>query len=315
MAEKKPRIVRDAEGYWSVLELTAEGTERTKGNLGHIPPIELMEERKAILTVLGLAKDASNKRIACVSILCAILQEQIARVEAWQGKGNASKGVDVELKGAFQKCEDRYFEDRILNAEHEDHAIYLGQLPKEDARGNPLELDGKLEPRKQFEAFLTNTRKEPSYANAKSTVLAYFNLCGKMPFDPDGSIVPPEIMAQEVANARTITPKDNSLRARLWELRNELIDEAQAPPGDDLPVIMRTLREMLEMATQLENIHAARLTARGGNRVGDSIADKGAEAIRKAQESTGRVQTEVPALPAPAKPEARELPPETSTAQ
>lgn len=315
MADKlKPTIVRDGEGYWSILETDKDGNQRTRGNMGHIPPIEEMEEREALLVFLDLADKASTKRVGAVSLLTRIMQEGLARIEAWQGKGDASKGLDNELKGAFQKCEDKYFE-KYMDVAHPDHPLFVGRLPKLDSRGNPLEIDGKLTPAKQFEAFLTATRKEPTYAANKNTILSYFSFCGKLPLSDDGTLVPPEVMAQEVQNARVIVPKDNSFKARLWEMRNELLDEAKVPPGDDLPAILRTLREMTDYAQQLENIHAARLTAAGGARVGDSVQARSDEAIRKAQESTGRVAPEVPALPAPAKPEAKEIPQEPATAQ
>lgn len=303
MADKaKPRIVRDnTTGAWSILDVQPDGsTVVRKGDKGNIPAIPNMSEHESILMFLDLADKASTKRNAAVSLLARILKEQMGRVEAWRGKGNPTAGIDNELKGAFQKCEDKYFE-KFLSKDHPDHELFVGRLPKLDLQGKPLEIDGKLEAVKQFEAFLTATRRDPSYANNKNTVLGYFNLCGKLPYDEDGTIVPPEVMAQEVANARIVTPADNSLRKRLMDLRTELMDEKKAPPGDDLPAILRTLAEMTEYAQQLENIHAARLTARGGARVGDSVKDKADAEIKRMQEGSSLV----PSLPAPEKPEVK----------
>lgn len=303
MADKvKPKIVRDQDGNYAVQEQQSDGSWKTRGDKGMLAPIHNMDEREAVFMFLELADKASSKRAAAVSLLARILSEQLERVAPWQGKGDAQKGIDVELKGAFQKCEDRYFE-KFMDPKHADHALFIGRLPKLDSKGSSLEIDGKLEPRKQFEAFLTNTRREPSYANNKNTVLGYFNLCGKLPYDDKGDIVPPEIMAQEVSNARIVVARDNSLKARLWELRNELVDEKKAPPGDDLPAILRTLAEMTDITRQMENVVAARLTAAGG-RVGSTQAQSD-EAIRKAQESTSLgkqavKQPETPLLEAPA---------------
>jgi hypothetical protein len=283
--KRRSLIVRDEQGNWSVLDVDKDGNQKTKGNLSHIAPIDPMTSRESVFFFLGLAKEAPNKRIAAVSLMADILKEQGSRVDAWKGKGDPKKGLDNDLKGAFQKCEDKFFE-KYMDKGHPDHKQFVRSLPTADGRGNPLELEGKLVPEKQYEAFLTNTRKDPSYANAKNLVLSYFSLCGNMPYDDDGRIIPPEVMAVMVNNARIVVPRDNSFKARLYDLRREVMAENKNPPDDDLPEILATLKDLTQFIEGLENVAARRRTERPKPGAVKALSD---EAIAAAQASTGRV--------------------------
>lgn len=222
--------------------------------------IEAMEEAQATFVFLGLAKDAPGKRVAAVSLLAAIIAKYGDKIEAWKGNCDTSKGLPNELKSAFQDCETDYFK-HYMDKDHKDHAKFVQRLPTADGRGNELSVLGKLNKEAQFQAFMANTRKEPSYANAKNTVLGFYGYLGRLPVGDDGNLVPPEIMRVYVQNARIIEQADNSFKGKVYALHRWLVaGENDAPPDDDLPEIVSTLREILAQAETMEKAAAVRRT-------------------------------------------------------
>jgi hypothetical protein len=284
--------VRNSDGSWSILRKNKDGTQVTDGDKGHLPSIPVMAEHDSLMLFLDVAAKQGTKREAFVSTLCRIVEHGLDRIEAWQGKGNPSEGLDNTLKGAFQKCEDRYFE-QFMDAKHPEHRLFVGRLPTTDSRNKPLEIAGKLNRDKQFEAFMTLTRKESTYAFLKNLVLSMFSYVGQLPYDDDGNIIPPEVMRVMVDKARIIVPQDNSFRAKLAVLHRVLTadsTEAPKPEGDDLPTIVAMLESMLEVAKADEAAEATRVLARV--KPGD-VKQASDDAITAAQASTGRTKPQV----------------------
>jgi hypothetical protein len=283
MAQAKPEVLFDAAKHvWQIQTRDSKGNLRVTDKEESITP---MDEADAAKTFALHAKDAPRKRIAALTLLSAILAEFHSKVAAWQGTLDPHKGLPNELKGAFLDCETAYFR-KFMEATHPAHAVFVSSLPTTDGRGNELTVMGKLNQEAQFQAFLTITRKDPSYGNAKNTVLGYFGYIGKLPMGEDGRLIPPEFMSQLVRNVRIIEQGDRSFRAMLGILHRTLVqgaDEGQEKPtDDDLPTIVAMLREMYEAAQEQERAAAER--ARQRVHVGD-IAKNGQTMIERAQEA------------------------------
>jgi hypothetical protein len=280
-------FVRNSDGSWSVMRKNKDGSQVVDKDNGHLPAIPVMDEHESLILFLDVASKQGSKREAFVSVLCRIVEHGLDRIEAWQGKGNPSEGLDNTLKGAFQKCEDRYFE-QFMDPKHPEHKLFSGRLPTVDSRNKPLEIGGKLSKDKQFEAFMTLTRKESTYAFLKNLVLSMFSYVGQLPYDDDGNIIPPEVMRVMVDKARIIVPQDTSFRAKLAALHRVLTADSKelaAPEDADLPTIVAMLADMLEVAKAEETAAATRALHRA--KPGDVKAASD-EAITAAQASTGR---------------------------
>jgi hypothetical protein len=249
---------------------------------------DAMGEDDAIRVYLAHSKDAPKKRWAATTLLATILtQFYESHLSAWQGTGDRQKPIPSELSAQFRSCEEKYFE-RFLDAKHPSFEVFVSALPTTDMRGHELLTNGKLNRPAQFQAFLTAMRKEPTYNNTKNTVLGFFSYLGKLPMGDDGRLIPPEVMAVMVRNARINTPVDNSYKAKLSLLYRVLVsdsDEGQDKPTDeDLPAIIAMLEQMLDKAKSEEVAAAGRAAQRV--KPGD-VAKLAGEAISDAKQGEG----------------------------
>lgn len=284
MAQAKPEVLFNAENHtWQIQVKDAQGNTRVSDKVVSMEPMETVA---AVRVFLGLAKDAPNKRLGAMTLLSVILSEFHEMVAPWQGTADVHKGIPNELKGQFRDCEGKFFE-RYMDPKHPEHEQFIGRLPTADGRGNELTIAGKLNRQAQFQAFLTNTRAEPTYNNAKNVVLGYFAYYGKMPVGDDGRLIPPEIMTVLVRNARIVEQADNSFKGRLSTLYRVLCadsEEGEKPTDAELPAVTAMLQEMLVKAKELESSAAQR--AQELRKPGDVVGITEAS-IAKAQASTG----------------------------
>jgi hypothetical protein len=281
MAQPKPVVLFDPEKHlYQVQTKDAQGNTRIADSMSSI---EAMETTAAVQVFLGLAKDAPNKRVAAVSLLAAIMGQFSDSIEAWRGNGDPKQPVPNELKGTFQRLEVRFFE-QFQAKDHPYREQFMNRLPPADMRGKSLDAGAKPNWEARFDAFLTATRKDSTYANAKNTVLGFFSYLGRSPVGDDGQLIPPEAMAVMVRNARIVEEADNSYKGKLAKLYRILVadsDEGDAPADDDMPTIVAMLGEMLDKAKTLESAAATR--ARQRMTPGQTVAQVGvAEAAKEA---------------------------------
>lgn len=256
MASKEKVFFDSEKGQYKIIFTNGKGDEQTRDTVSVIHP---MNQTDAVNVFLGLAKEAVNKRTAAVTLLAMILSQELKSLEEWQGKCDRTKQLPNELKTAFQDAETAFFKP-MMDDKHPQHKGFVGRLSKVNERGEPLESDGKPNRQAQFQYFMTVTRRDPSYANAKNTVLGYFGYVGSLPYTEKGDIVPPEIMRVLVNEVRDIKAPDNSYKARLYEMYREVVVESKNPPDADLPEIARTARELAEHLKTLADAAARRAT-------------------------------------------------------
>lgn len=268
MASKEKVFFDSEKGLYKIIFTNNKGDEQTRDSVSVIHP---MNQTDAVNVFLGLAKEAVNKRVAAVTLLGMILQQELTSLKDWQGACDRTKQLPNELKTAFQDAETAFFKP-MLDEKHPQHKSFVGRLPKVNERGEALEVDGKPNRQAQFQYFMTVTRKEPSYANAKNTVLGYFGYVGSLPYTDKGDIVPPEIMRVLVNEVRDVKAPDNSYKARLYALYREVVVESKNPPGEDLPEIARTARELADHLKTLADAEARRVTEKDKVKPGDVVA-------------------------------------------
>lgn len=306
MASKEQVFFNQETGEYAIQYTDSKGDLKTRDKVMQIDPVS---EGDVLKQCLGLAKDAPKKRRGAVTLLALIMKWGLERdkLQGWRGNGARDKPIPNELKSAFQKCEDGYFE-QFLDKNHPEHDLFVGRLPKENERGEALERDGKINQQARFEYFVSTTRREPSYANAKNLVLGFFNYCGQLPYAPDGEhIIPPEVMRVYVSNAREKVEADNSIKGKLHAIRRECMAEGSNPPDDDLPEIVATLKDLLPYMEGLMNVAAQRATARP--KAGDVVeeANKALESA-KATLYGGKAKADKKAAKAEVKAEKKEEP-------
>jgi hypothetical protein len=291
----KPNVIFDAASHlWQVQVKDSQGNLRVQDS---VASIEAMENFAATSVFLGLAKEAPNKRVAAVTLLSAIMADHITSLEAWRGNGDPKQPIPRELSGTFQRCEVKWFE-KYMDPKHPEHDKFVNRLPTADGRGNILDTNGKPNYEARFDAFLTNTRKEPSYNNAKNVVLGFFSLLGRTPIGDDGRLIPPEVMAVMVRNARIIEQADTSYKGKLAVLYRVLVqgaEDTEGPTDDDLPTIVAMLAEMHEKAKELET--AAAMRAQQRLKPGMSVPAAADNAIASARATLESVKQDVKGAP------------------
>lgn len=278
MANKETVVFLADKGAYQIQYKDGKGNTMVRDT---IPTVEALPQYKAVEVFQGYAKDEVNRRRAAMSLLAVILEFGGESLSAYKGAQDPAKPLPKELKDSFKDAEAAYFK-QYMHPDHPDHKGFIAHLPKINARQEQLEVGGKLNPERQFQYFLTTLREAPAYANAKNIVLSFWAYCGQSPMGADGRLLPPEAIRVMVANVRVLTPADNSLKARLYAIRRELMAENISPPDDDLPEIVATLRETLEYCQTLATAAATRATTRVKpgdvvQQTKDAITDAGAK--------------------------------------
>jgi hypothetical protein len=279
----KDEVLFNAENHvWQIQRKDSKGNTMVRDKELSIEP---MDEGDAVKVYLLHSKDAPKKRTAAVTLIAGIMSAYYeAYLSAWQGTADPHKGVPRELIGQFNDCEGKFFE-RYLDKNHALHELFVTTLPTEDLKGNPLTVMGKLNRAAQFQAYLTAMRQEPTYSNTKSTVLGYFAYLGKLPVGDDGRLIPAEVMAVMVRNARIIEQADTSFKGKLGVLHRILLadsDEGEKPKDEELSTVEAMLAEMLDKVKALKSAADQRATERPKPGTVVGITD---ESIAKAQES------------------------------
>lgn len=255
MASKDKAVFLADKAAYQIQYVDSKGDTKVRDT---IPMVHVMAEEKAVDALAGLAKDSKNIREACVTIIARIMDKGGETLEAYKGQCAPDKNLPDELKKSMQGAEEAYFR-QFMDAKHPHYKAFLSRLPRENVRGEPLEVGGKLNVERQFQYFLTATRQNSNYANAKNIVLSFWGYCGQSPMAADGkNMIPPEIMRVMVSQVRTVETRDNSAKARLWEVRREIMAESKNPPDDDLPEIVATLRDLLSHCETLATAAANR---------------------------------------------------------
>jgi hypothetical protein len=291
MASKENAVYVADKNAYQIQYVDSKGDTKVRDT---VPMVHAMAEDRAVDVLQGYAKDTQNQREASVSLITRIMTGAGETLSAYKGQVKPSDGLPQELKASMQGAEEAYFK-RYMDPKHAHHKSFIAKLPKTNLRGEALEVGGKLNTERQFQYFLTATRQNPSYSNAKNIVLSFWAYCGQSPLSEDGkSLIPPEVMRVMVAQVRTVQVKDNSVKGRLWEIRREIMAESKNPPDDDMPEIVATLRDLLGHCETLAKAAATRATARA--KPGDVVqqtkdAIAGANAKQTAAPPTdGKVQ-------------------------
>lgn len=276
----KQEVLFDVDKHlYQVQETQADGSLKVKDS---IPSIEVMETNEAVSVYLGLARSASNKRVAAATLIAAILTKHEAHVSAWRGKGDKTKPTPKELLGTFQRLEAKFFES-FMETDHPYHNEFLGRLPPNDSRGGALDVDGQPNWSGRLEAFLTMTRKDPSYSNTKSLVLALYSYVGWLPVGQDGRLIPPEAMAAMVRAVRVTIPPDTSYRGALAKLHRILMadsDEGDKPTEAELPAVEAMLADLFVKVKELRNIAATKAT-----QARENVPQQAGDMIQRAQDA------------------------------
>lgn len=253
---------------WVITYVDSKGDTKTRDG-GVIPPVAIMDEGKAVEALQGLAKDSGNLRRAAMTLLAKILEFGGTAVAEYKGQVKPTENLPAEMKKTMQSAEEGYFK-QYLDPKHVHHKSFMARLPKENERGEALEVGGKLNQERQFQYFLTAMRQGSSYSNAKNVALSFWAYCGQGPMSADGkTLVPPEVMRVMVAEVKIVTPADTSIKGRLHTIRREAIAESKAGADDDIPEVVATLRELLLHYEQLQVAAAQRATIKA--RAGDVV--------------------------------------------
>jgi hypothetical protein len=259
MASKENAVYVADKNAYQIQYVDSKGDTKVRDT---VPMVHVMSEDKAVDVLQGYAKDTQNQREAAVSLITRIMTTAGDSLNAYKGAVKGTEALPQELKASMQGSEEAYFK-RYMDPKHPHHKAFTSRLPKTNARGEALEVGGKLNTERQFQYFLTATRQNPSYSNAKNIVLSFWAYCGQSPLSEDGkSLIPPEVMRVMVAQVRTVQTKDNSVKARLWEIRREIMAESKNPPDDDMPEIVATLRDLLGHCETLATAAATRARAK-----------------------------------------------------
>jgi hypothetical protein len=259
MASKENAVYVADKNAYQIQYVDSKGDTKVRDT---VPMVHTMTADKAVDALQGYAKETQTLREAAITALTLIMQNAGDSLNAYKGQVKGTEALPQELKATMQGAEESYFK-RYMDPKHQHHKAFVSRLPKTNARGEALEVGGKLNTERQFQYFLTATRQNPSYSNAKNIVLSFWAYCGQSPLSEDGkSLIPPEVMRVMVANIRTVQTKDNSVKGRLWEIRREIMAESKNPPDDDMPEIVATLRDLLGHCETLAKAAATRATAR-----------------------------------------------------
>lgn len=284
----KEKAIHDAKtGEWRILVTDKEGNEKVRPG-GVVPDIEKMDEMEAVQVFQGLVSKAENRRRASVSLLCAILQHSLAQgdaMKAHQGQGNRESGqLSSGLREDFRTAENAYFE-QFMRPEHAAHKTFVSRLPKQNEKGQPLELEGKPNVRERLAYFITSLRGDSNYAVAKNLVLKFFHFVGNLPYDEKGHIIPPEIMRVMIAQELDVKPRDNSYAARLTVMIRELINPANPEKptvieDDRLPMLLQDAKALVAELDRLSTLAAERAQARAKPGDVKSAADTAMDSAR-----------------------------------
>lgn len=289
MANSKDHAVWLADkSAYQIQYRTQDGSLRVRDT---IPMVTKLATGDSLRAMGGWVKTQDKLRMAALSILSEALAFGGEALEAYKGACPADKPLPKEFLSSFRDAEVAYFK-QFLHADHPAHEAFMKSLPIVNDRQEKLEVGGKLNVERQFQYYLSTTRAAPSYSNAKNVVLSFWGYCGLSPVNGDGTcMVPPEVMRVMVAEVKVVEAPDNSIKGRLYAIRREMIAESKMPPDDDMPEILATLRDLFTHAEGLEKAAAERRSKRPqkGDKTVEALSD---EAIRKMQESTGRVPTE-----------------------
>jgi hypothetical protein len=259
MASKENAVFIPATNSYQIQYRDSKGDLKTRDT---IPMVHAMDEGKAVDVLQGYAKDTLNQREAAATIITRILTSAGESLAVYKGAVKGDAALPQELKATMQGAEEAYFK-RYMDPKHPHHKAFVSRLPKVNARGENLEVGGKLNIERQFQYFLTATRQNPSYSNAKNIVLSFWAYCGQSPMAEDGkNLIPPEAMRVMIAQVRTVQTADNSVKGRLYAIRREIMAESKNPPDDDMPEIVATLRDLLGHCETLAKAAATRATAR-----------------------------------------------------
>jgi hypothetical protein len=114
-----------------------------------------------------------------------------------------------------------------MKTDHALHRSFISRLPKMTERGDDiLNQQGEADNAERYAYFLTSLRKDASYAQAKNLFLNFWSFVGAEPYHEDKKgihILPPEVMRVMVANAKNVTPPDNSWAGQFDRICREMV--------------------------------------------------------------------------------------------
>jgi hypothetical protein len=260
---KRINILRDPET--GEYKLASSGKDGQENVFEIVPIIEHMNVTDACKVLLGYAKERQTLREAACSLLGDIIHEYPDRLGAWKGQVAKDGPIPKEFKDAFRDCETDFFK-KFMDKDHPAHKIFVGGLPKMNDKGQTLEVNGKPNVEAQFQYFLSATRSEGNYANAKNMVSGLYCFVGIEPINDDGNLIPPEVMRAMVSNAKGEgNVRDNTFKAKLYSIFTELVtkDGWKREPTDNWPEMKRTINELAQWVNQYADIAAKTKTEAG----------------------------------------------------
>lgn len=264
-------------GGYEIIKTKTDGTREVRDTM---PMIETMSEGDAIKAVAGFVAQGGTQRRAYMSLFVLILDSAIATFGDWKGAADKTKPIPKEMTQSFQRAEDAYFA-RFLDDKHESHKVFVANLPKQNKRGEALEVGGKLNRTRQFDYFMSDLRSgTPAYMEVRSVMLSLWGYVGHHPRDKEtGKLIPLEAIKAMVAESRQIKPADNGWATRAQALIRELL--VPANPSRPVPVdgakiagLIQDTKAMLAELERLERIYKAGQAAvsKPGDRVDVSEA-------------------------------------------
>ena len=164
---------------------------------------KVMDRKEVAKVFISDFKNASNYRKAYQSALADIFEN--SKMDGYKGKGDPKTGkTSTEFKQSLLACESMYF----------DELHKKGLLP--------IVVPKDSTPEMELQTFITTTRKNGNYANIKSICAKYFAFCGVLPKNKAGYLIPYAVMQAEILKVMDIAPVDNSVAARLVQIKTDM---------------------------------------------------------------------------------------------
>ena len=229
--------------------------------------VEALNNDEAVRTLTTEAKAAASASIGAVSLLTAMIRDNIDRLGTYRGCTPLLERTQKELMAAIRDTETSYIRP-IFERHHE------------AKKAKPATIE------RLWQEFAAHLRAGGSYAVAKGTVCEYFAKLGKLPDEtPNGQLLTVAAMKKIIAAAKAEAekPTDEGFAGALIKISAKISGHV----GNDWSLLGDTatgIAALKSMLATYERVHAINLETLTAVKTGSTdVATTTAEAIAKAQ--------------------------------
>lgn len=214
---------------------------------------EAIDDLQAIRTINAEIKGRDSVSQSSVSLLSHILNNP--RLDNYKGVTPANEAIPKELKAAIRDIETEYLKPIFIK-------------PLADKGNKPATIESA------WQDFAKGLRDGGGYANAKSIVVQYFAICGKLPTLDNGKLLSVAAMVKLIANEKAkVTPETNEgIAGKLFALSKDVESRTDKTELGDYATAIAAMKSMLSTYEGLYSEALEKLTEIKGNNIADAAA-------------------------------------------